>query len=173
MSGFAAALALAVDLEGAFSKDPRDPGNWTGGAVGSGTLKGTKCGISAAAYPSLDIEHLTADRISEIYLVDYWQRMGCEQLPPALALAVFAFAVNEGQPTAARILQRVVGATQDGVVGIATIAKACALEITYVVSSFIADCALHYVGCKGFVTDGRGWLRRSAETALQAGRLLP
>jgi hypothetical protein len=35
--------------------DERDPGNWTGGAIGKGELRGTKWGISAQTYPQIDI----------------------------------------------------------------------------------------------------------------------
>ena len=45
--------------EGGFQADPRDRGNWTGGEVGKGELKGTKYGVAAMTYPELDIESLT------------------------------------------------------------------------------------------------------------------
>ena len=49
--GFAAAIAMVLAHEGGFQGMPDDPGNWTGGRLGDGTLKGTKFGISAASYP--------------------------------------------------------------------------------------------------------------------------
>ena len=52
-------LAFLGPEEGTLSLDPTDTGNWTGGAVGRGTLVGTKYGISAASYPTL--EHRGAD----------------------------------------------------------------------------------------------------------------
>lgn len=41
--------------------DRNDKGNWTGGRVGVGQLKGTKYGISAAAYLHLGIKSLTLE----------------------------------------------------------------------------------------------------------------
>lgn len=49
------AYAVVLGYEGGFTQDPRDPGNWTGGRIGHGQLRGTQHGISAAAYPNLDI----------------------------------------------------------------------------------------------------------------------
>ncbi|MFC0406768.1 hypothetical protein [Roseomonas elaeocarpi] len=44
-------LALKVNERG-LSMVSTDPGNWTGGQVGKGKLKGTKYGIAAASYPA-------------------------------------------------------------------------------------------------------------------------
>ena len=51
-----------------------DNGNWTGGKVGKGILKGTMAGISAASYPSEDIKSLTQERVAYLYRRDYWDR---------------------------------------------------------------------------------------------------
>lgn len=74
MSAFDAALDFTLKWEGGFSLDPADSGNWTGGAINSGELKGTKYGISAAAYPWMadKIKDLTVGEAAEIYRRDYW-----------------------------------------------------------------------------------------------------
>ena len=41
--------------EGSLTKNQDDPGNWTGGKVGVGLLKGTKGGIAAATSNSLTV----------------------------------------------------------------------------------------------------------------------
>ena len=58
--------------EGGFTIDRNDPGNWTGGKVGKGKLKGTKYGIAANTYPKLDIKNLTVAQAEAIYKRDYW-----------------------------------------------------------------------------------------------------
>ena len=55
---FKQAFDLLIGHEGGYTNNPNDPGNWTGGKVNSGTLRGTKYGISAASYPTLDIKNL-------------------------------------------------------------------------------------------------------------------
>lgn len=77
-------LPQAVDehirkVEGGFQNDPRDPGNWTGGSVGSGQLVGTKFGISAAANPGVDIPNLTWPQAEDLYFDRYWSPMGLQQ----------------------------------------------------------------------------------------------
>ena len=122
MTPFEHAFAVVVGHEGGYDATRADPGNWTGGAVGAGELRGTKFGISAAAYPNLDIAGLTQDQAAAIYRPDYWDRVRGDALPPALALLVFDAAVNNGVDRAARWLQGAVGATEDGAVGPATLA---------------------------------------------------
>jgi hypothetical protein len=85
-----------INVEGAFTNNPRDRGNWTSGIIGRGELKGTKYGISAMSYPHLDIKNLTLQQAKDIYYKDYWLKAGCHQLPPDAALFVFDMAVNSG-----------------------------------------------------------------------------
>ena len=59
MDNFERCFAFTLGAEGGYSNNPADPGNWTGGAVGNGELRGTNFGISASAYPQLDIANLT------------------------------------------------------------------------------------------------------------------
>jgi lysozyme family protein len=57
--------------EGGYTKNAKDPGNWTGGKVGKGILKGTKYGIAAASFPNLDIANLTKEQAA---VVQYFVR---------------------------------------------------------------------------------------------------
>jgi len=83
MSTLDQAFAIVVGHEGSFDRTSADPGNWTAGRVGSGELRGTKYGISAAAYPSLDIEDLTLADAKAIYQRDYWSQINADRMPPA------------------------------------------------------------------------------------------
>jgi lysozyme family protein len=123
---FTRAFGVVVGHEGGFDRTEADPGNWTGGAVGQGELRGTKFGISAKAYPTLDIGALTLDDACAIYRRDYWDRVHGDELPPPLALLVFDAAVNNGVARAAMWLQESVGAKPDGQIGPATLAALAA-----------------------------------------------
>jgi lysozyme family protein len=89
------------------SRDPRDPGNWTGGRVGVGVLKGTKWGVAACAHPTLDIGKLTADEALSIFLESYWRPVGGDDLPPGMDHVVSDDAYNSGIAAALRRLRRV------------------------------------------------------------------
>lgn len=97
MSPFDAAFSLVVSEEGDYSRNGADAGNWTSGRMGIGQLKGTKYGISAAAFPDLDIENLTLDQAKAIYKTHYWDFLGLDTAPWGTALLRFDAAVNQGQ----------------------------------------------------------------------------
>ena len=105
------ALADVFMVEGVFSNDFDDPGNWTGGKVGVGELRGTKYGISAAAYPHLDLKSLTLKQAGDIYITDFWERMRCGEMAekyPQVAVMVFNLAINCGRSNAGKMLQRAI-----------------------------------------------------------------
>lgn len=109
--------------EGGFSGDRYDRGNWTSGQVGIGALKGTKFGISAMSYPSLDIKNLTWDQAKEIYLNDFWIKYRIGEIYAPIRLFVLDSVINHGGAGGIKLLQRVCGVKQDGVVGPVTIAN--------------------------------------------------
>lgn len=114
---FQGAIDIILEVEGGFQKVATDPGNWTGGSVGSGYLKGTKYGISAAQYPSLDIESISADEARLIYRRDYYDRYKLRRLPRPLVLPVLDAVIHEGPLPAISRLQRLVGVQPDGILG--------------------------------------------------------
>jgi len=103
------ALKATFKHEGGFQIMRADRGNWTGGKVGVGELKGTKYGIAANSYPREDIRNLTLDRAASIYKNDFWGASRCDEWrSQIIANVYFGWAVNQGQGTAARILQRAI-----------------------------------------------------------------
>jgi lysozyme family protein len=171
MSVFDQAFATVVGTEGGYSDDRNDPGNWTGGKVGAGELRGTKYGISAAAYPDLDIPNLTLYRAKAIYLTDYWARVGASRMPPALV--VFDCAVNSGRTRAGQWLQQALGGLNvDGVIGPMTLAAAQKAEARGATNQVIAEVlALRTVfdsALPGWRADALGWSRRICRLAFQA-----
>lgn len=127
---FNAAFAATLGHEGGFTADPNDSGNWTGGAVGVGVLKGTKWGISAASYPQLDIKNLTIADAKAIYLRDWWNANGYQRFASHdVAAKVFDMAVNMGAGMAHTLLQLAArvftpGLEIDGKIGRDTVAAA-------------------------------------------------
>lgn len=126
MTAFEQAFAIVIGHEGGYDTTQADPGNWTGGAVGKGKLKGTAWGISAAAYPDLTIADLSQQDAAAIYRRDYWDHVHGDGLPPPLALLVFDAAVNNGVGRATRWMQSAVGTSPDGKIGPATLASIAA-----------------------------------------------
>lgn len=173
---FAAAVATLLAHEGGYQALPDDPGNWTGGKIGAGELKGTKYGISAAQYPALDIAALTADDAAAIYRRDWWDRFGLGRLPPPLAAKLLDAAANIGIENAVVALQRALRAAgpvragnpiiaEDGKLGAATTAAAAAVAPELVLPALREALAGHYrlIAARN-PTEARfltGWLARA------------
>jgi lysozyme family protein len=156
---------VVVGHEGGFTSDPQDPGNWTGGAVGAGSCRGTKFGISAAAYPAVDIANLTVDMAKSIYQRDYWQPIAGDRLPAPLALLAFDAAVNSGVGRAARWLQLVSQVPQDGMIGPRTLATIDLIArqpegVTRLCTEFLAQRLWFMTTLPTWKTFGLGWARR-------------
>lgn len=171
MSGFAAAVAFVLAHEGGFQKKEDDRGNWTTGIIGQGELKGTNFGISAMTYPKLDIEKLTRDEASAIYLNDFWKPIKGDDLPPAIALGVFDFAVNAGRGTAVKMLQTVLGVVADGVLGPKSLEAAREADAVLIASRYAEARILYYADLKNWASWRRAWTRRAIEAAVAAVKL--
>lgn len=177
MSNFDSIFELVSGHEGDLTTDPADPGNWTGGAVGKGTCRGTKFGISAAAYPNLDIANLSFDEARALYQRDYWQRFGGDQLPASLALLVLDAAINNGTSRAVRWLQEVLRVPQDGVAGPRTLEAIGQLgatpgSVVEACSEFLARRLVFMAALPTWQTFGLGWARRLCSLPFEAAGYL-
>ncbi len=157
---FNTAFNTTLGFEGNYQCLENDRGNWTTGKVGEGELKGTKYGISAMAYPGLDIKNLTTEQARSIYKKDYWDRCKCSFIPDALSIALFDFAVNSGTKRAIRYLQRALGVTVDGFIGNQTIGACNRVPTKYVLEKFIQYRLEFLMNLKGWKYFGNGWGRR-------------
>lgn len=83
-NAFALGLKFVFKWEGGYVNDPNDPGGET------------KYGISKRANPSVDIFNLTKEQAGQIYLRDYWHKVGCDNYEANLAICIFDAAVNVG-----------------------------------------------------------------------------
>ena len=151
-TNFARSLARVLAYEGGFTKNSKDPGNWTGGKVGKGKLVGTKKGIAASSHPTLDIPNLTDAQIATIYRGEYWTPSGCDALPDGCDLVVMDASVNSGR---ARSLKWY-AAGKDAVAPKTKIQKACAARLAFL------------RGLSTFATFGKGWTTRVANVEATA-----
>jgi lysozyme family protein len=159
---FDEAFDRLIGHEGAFSEDPRDPGNWTSGRVNVGQLKGTKFGIAANTYGDLDIRNLTLEQAKAIYYRDWWLKAGADELHPAIVFQMWDFAVNAGMGTAKRALQHSAGVAVDGQVGPLTITAVKTTAVNDILLRFNAFRLRHYTSLSKWETYGRGWTNRTA-----------
>ncbi len=164
---FDQAFERLIGHEGGFTDNPKDPGNWTGGKVGVGQLKGTKYGLAANTYPSLDIRNLTREQVRPIYKRDWWDKLKLDLLPAAVRFDVFDAAVNSSIPQAVKFLQRAAGAKDDGVMGPATVAAANAMDPEQLDSRLSGYRLLFLADLKTWPDFARGWARRIASNLIE------
>lgn len=169
---FRAVMEEIFRHEGGLSMTPKDPGNWTGGKVGVGTLRGTKYGIAAHANPDVNIQALTKDQAAEIYLRKYWNPIRGDDLRHGLDLVTMDAAVNSGVSRAVRWLQQAAGATPDGKIGPMTLAAANnAPDVAGVIMRACAARIGFLRGLRIWTSFGKGWSRRVAEVEAVALRM--
>jgi lysozyme family protein len=168
MSDFDKAFAIIVGVEGDYSDDPKDAGNWTSGKVGIGTLKGTKYGISAAAYPNEDIRNLTLEKSKTLYKRDYWNPVRGDELHWPLNLALFDAAVQHDPKDAIRLLQRAIGVTVDGAFGPRTLARAQTLNPIEASARLMRCRDTYYRSLSTWDHHGDGWINRLFRIAFAA-----
>jgi lysozyme family protein len=156
------AFDRVIGHEGLFQNEPGDRGNWTGGEIQKGILRGTKFGISARTYPNLDIFNLTVEQAKDIYYKDWWLKLEMDLFQPALSYQMFDAAINHGMHNATKMLQRAVGAVDDGSIGPATKTAIDKMPLDDILMCFLAERLdfMTYVGT--WNTFGKGWARRIA-----------
>jgi lysozyme family protein len=160
---FAAWCAFLAPTEGGMSKDPDDPGNWTGGKCGLGILKGTKYGIACSSHPQLDIENLTQAQATAIQKGEYWDMVHGDELHPSVAFLLAEAAYGSGPVTARRQMQSMLVVRADGEFGPVTmmaIARDAAFDLDRLLCEFSARRLLFEAGLNNWLDAKGGWSRR-------------
>jgi len=136
MANFALFLPLLQQVEGGYTDNPNDNGNWTGGKIGSGKLVGTNHGISAPVYwqwigrePSVsDMKAITKTTAQQIFKAWYWDKLyGTSIANQSVANIIVDHGVNAGLGSIGKIVQKVLNdyfgyrLTVDGAIGPATV----------------------------------------------------
>lgn len=166
------AFNFTIGSEGGFQADRADRGNWTTGVIGKGQLKGTKFGISAFAYPDLDIKNLTIEQAKEIYHRDYWLKSKCDRLPDPLSMMVFDYAVNSGSRQAIRDLQRSLCVAADGIIGNQTIGAAHSKPLKPVIENYYNRRMNLFMANPNWAKYKNGWSRRALSLKEMAERMV-
>lgn len=155
-------LIIATHEKG-FQKRADDAGNWTGGKVGAGELKGTKFGISAHAFPDLDIENLTITEAEELYFKVYGHV--CQITDDRLMCKVLDLEVNMqwgDKGGATLILQRAIAqlgvpVNTDGVLGSKTAIAAGNLDAAMLLTEICKQAQIYYDRVEAAHPERKAW----------------
>ncbi len=159
---------MLLKHEGGFVDHPKDPGGMT------------NLGVTKAVYDKwigresteAEMRGLTQDDVAPIYKKNYWDKCKCDELPSGADWSVFDWAVNSGTGRAAKAIQKIVGATQDGAIGPKTLQLIANQEAQFLVEKMYDQRQSFYEKLDTFATFGRGWTRRNKETKETALELI-
>lgn len=169
---FERSLAITLRYEGGVSDHPSDPGGLTKQGVTQATYDAWR---KTQGLSSRSVRDITDDEIRKIYRTGYWNKVAGDDLPLGIDFAVFDYAVNSGPSRAAEALQRLVGADQDGLIGIKTLAATADLIERIgeedLIRQYCDDRMRFLTGLSTWPVFGKGWTRRvmGEKTGFQTG----
>lgn len=115
-----------------------------------------------------DIETATKADCANILRVMYWNATHCPSLWPGVNLMVFNDSMVTGVGHTAKLLQRLVGAEQDGVIGPNTLRLANAMHAVDLIEKLRVADETYYAALAKAPLFLKGWTRREEFMAAQA-----
>ena len=146
-------LAQVLKYEGGYVDHPKDPGGPTNKGITQAVYDEWR---KKSGLPVQSVRNIAQSEVEAIYRQEYWDRISGDSLPSGVDFAVFDYAVNSGVSRAAKTLQAVVGVTQDGQIGPATIQAVK----TYVAMSVTNKRLAFMQSLSIWSTFGKGWSAR-------------
>ena len=158
MSAFDDALELVLAEEGGRVDNPHDPGGRTNKGVTQAVYTSWRI---TNGLPGRSVYLMVPNEMTAIYRHQYADHVRFDELPPGLGYAVFDDAVNSGPIEAAKELQRVVGCTPDGAIGLLTLAAVRRRNDHLAVINRLCDGRLGFMRrLRAWFTFGKGWTNR-------------
>lgn len=165
---FDLALSEILRHEGGFVNHPKDPG----GMTNLGVTRRTWEEWTGRKASEAEMRSLTREKVAPLYRANYWNAVKGDDLPPAIALMAFDFAVNAGPGRAIKVLQSVLSVTADGRIGPVTLGAVNAADEALLVHRYADARRAFYRALSTFPTFGRGWMRRVDEIENKAKRMV-
>lgn len=177
VENFETIMNAILNLEGGFSNDPRDPGGMTNLGVTSRNWAAW-LRVPLSTITQEDMRALTTKDVMPFYRANYWNIIDGDSLPGGLDAQVMHMEVNAGG-VAARELQAIVGATQDGMIGEQTLGM-IRVYVGYIASGgmigllgALVNAQLNYYKrLPEYDIYGNGWTRRVNTIAALARTLV-
>lgn len=107
-------LKFVLEREGGYSNNPTDRGGATNRGITQKSYDSWRIRNGLSRNP---VSGISGEEVTSIYRTGYWLPVCADDLLAPLDLCVFDAAVQHGSSRAAKWLQRVVGAKQDGKIG--------------------------------------------------------
>jgi lysozyme family protein len=166
-NNFDLALSELLKHEGGYVHHKLDPGGMT------------NLGVTRAVWESYvgressekEMKALTPAQVAPLYKRKYWDAINGDSLPSGLDLCVFDCAVNSGVGRAAKMLQGILGVTQDGNIGPKTLEACKKFSSKDLVDKFCKARQDFLESLPTFKTFGKGWTARVAQVESKSTNL--
>ena len=142
--------------EGNYVDHPKDPG----GATNHGITIGTLAAWRKKRVSKTDVLNLTKEEADQIYKAQYWDTVKGDDLPSGIDYAVFDYGVNSGPSRAIKSLQKALGVTADGVIGMITLNAVRNCDAPSVITKICEERWAFMKRLRTWPTFGKGWTRR-------------
>lgn len=160
-ANFFYSLELVLKHEGGFVDHPDDPG----GATNKGITHKTYSEFLGRPLEDVDeLKNIPDEHVQLVYKQGYWNKVNADELADGLDFATFDWAVNSGPSRAAKALQSLVDAKEDGIIGPRTMELIQKRDPVILLHELANVRDTYYRSLKHFATFGKGWLRRNKET---------
>jgi lysozyme family protein len=161
---FERCVAFVLRMEGGFVDRRDDPGGPTNLGVTIPTLTAFRGHPVSVA----DIKALTPEMVEPLYRDLYWRKVLGDLLPAGVDLCTLDMAINSGPGAAARLLQRTLNLTADGLIGPRTISAVNAQPIPALVDRLCAGRLTYLQALPTWDVFGKGWAKRVEAVRVQA-----
>jgi len=165
LSNWQNSFELVLDSEGGFTTDPDDRGNH----MPDGRPGATNLGVTMMTWEMYverqstidEMKSLTKDDVEPLYKRLFWDRTWGDRMPIGIDYLLFDYAVNAGVGQSVLLLQRAVGAHQDGAMGPLTFAATVTHDPKDLIERFSKAKIDFYKGLNDPKYE-KGWLNRVA-----------
>jgi lysozyme family protein len=158
-SSYDEALHRLLAHEGGYTNDAADPGGPTNFGI---TIVDYRKYVNGNATAD-DVRATTLDQARAIYRSKYWDALRGDELPAGIDYALFDYGVNSGIARAAKVLQRILGIADDGIIGPVTLAAMAGRAAVPVVNALCDERLAFLQSLRTWPVFGKGWGRRVAE----------
>tara|TARA_R100001510_G_C7649718_1_gene207170 strand:+ start:1648 stop:2178 length:531 start_codon:yes stop_codon:yes gene_type:complete len=171
-SNFSKSFRLMLKHEGGFTQNKKDKAHKEKGSS-------TNLGVTSKNWEAFTgekatvevMKKLTPDSVKVFYKQLYWDKGKCSNIPSGIDHMVFDSNVNLGVSRTSKMIQKLVKAKQDGIVGLKTIEAINSCETKKLMKSFF-DARQKYYESLNNSTFIKGWTKRNKKVYDEALELM-
>lgn len=147
------ALKRLLVHEGGYTNHPSDPGGPTNHGI---TIHDYRKYVKSNATAS-DVRAMPLAVAKTIYKAKYWDAQRCDELSAGVDYAIFDYGVNSGIGRSRKVLQRVVGVKDDGVIGPETMKAVLSRDPAKLVNAICDERLAFLKRLRTWPVFGKGW----------------